>query len=186
MHYRWLLPLANLVIDTVLFGAMVWVMSAYLATLRHPSPLWHQTTGTHYDPALLAEAPFPQPISAIVVGTLPASVIVALILPNGWRGSSPFDLWWAVLHSGIAVALWYCIGRTIENGHPRLQKAAIAFALLRCATIPVSLSMWSSALGGLRDLIFTGAWIGAAVFALGRVFMIVMHRVEELRAPRTT
>lgn len=183
MRFRCLLPLFNLAIDLVLLVAMVWVAHDYLLTMRQPSPLWHQTTGEHFDPAMLAEAPFPQPIKAIALGTLPAAVVPSLLLPNGWRGSSPFDLWWVCLHLTLAASFWYGIGRLVDAGHLRLRKAAVFFIALRVATIPMSLSLWTGRWGMLRDLALVACWCAATLYLLVRISGYVIRRVRRQESP---
>jgi hypothetical protein len=182
VRFRWLLPLCNLAIDVVLLAAMVWVAHSYFMTIRRAPPLWHQTTGHHFDPALVDEWAFPQPIKAIVSGTLPAAVVPSLILPNGWRGSSPFDLWWACLHLAFAGSLWYGIGRFAEAGHPRLRKITTLFIALRALTIPGSLSLTSAGSWGvlcdLAMIVCWCAWCAAAVYLVARVSRYVIRRVR--------
>lgn len=180
MRFRWLLPLCNLAIDAVLLCAMVWIAHNFLAA-RDLSPLWHQTTGEHFDPALLAEAPFPQPIKAIALGTLPAAIVPSLFLPNGWRGSSPFDLLWVGLHLTLAVVFWYGIGRLVETDHLGLRRVIVLFVVLRVTTIPISLSLWNSPWGMVRDLILVVCWLGAAVFLAVRAIASLTKRIESWR-----
>src|SRR5262252_5878792 len=106
-RFRFLLPLCNAGIDVLLLIATVHSVDAYRSTLKAPWPLWDQEYRA-VDPFFLRNAyhaPPPEPIVAIYLGTLPATIIAGVISevvsPNGWLGwrlSSPFDLRWACLH----------------------------------------------------------------------------------------
>jgi hypothetical protein len=91
----------------MLLIATVYVVDAFLSTLRYPSPLWSQRYG-RVDPDFLRNAdgpPMPAPLQAMVVGTLPATIASGLIadalFANGglrWKVSTPFDFRLAGLH----------------------------------------------------------------------------------------
>lgn len=169
IRYRWIPPLCNLVIDIVLAIAAVWVMQDYLNALRKPPPLWHQTTMQHFDPNLLAEGQTPQPLKAIALGALPAALISALVLPNGWRASTPFDVVWLSLHTILAWGFWYVIGRLLEVGALPRRRPIQLFVTIRVATIPASLTIWTTAWGMLCNSILLLFWLGAAVYILWRM-----------------
>jgi len=69
--------------------------------VKKPWPLWEQAYQP-VDPFFLRNAyhaPPPEPIAAIYLGTLPATILAGIVsealFPNGWLGwrlSSPFDL----------------------------------------------------------------------------------------------
>lgn len=155
---RSFLPLCNAVIDVLLLLAAVHVVDAYRLTLRQPWPLWEQAYQP-IDPSFLRNAYHaspPQPIMAIWLGTIPATILAGSVseafFPNGWLGwrlSSPFDFRWACLHLCFAMVFWYTMGRWAEIRSAKWRKNSTAYVLLRLISVPAFLKFRIDGWGAL-------------------------------------
>jgi hypothetical protein len=182
MRLRWLLPLCNLAIDIFLLAVAVHAVDAERANIRHPPPLWHQVYG-HVDSALLREGHLPEPVVAIIVGTVPAAIIASLPLPNGWRASSPFDVRWASLYLVLAALFWYELGRRGETATPRFKRVAGIYIWLRVASTSMSMSFWGTMLTMLSHVLLLAVWLGAALYLTWCGASRLFQRVKTPRVP---
>jgi hypothetical protein len=175
---RWLLPVCNLAIDAFLIAAVVHATDVYRKTLKSTPPLWNQVRGP-VNPMFLSEGYLPEPLIAIIAGTIPAALAATISLPSGWQESSPFDLRWALLYAVLAALLWHGIGRWAESAsHPTLRKATKLFIVLRLILAPFSTSFRGSVWSGLSHILLLTAWSVAALYLLGRGVWLLYQRIS--------
>ena len=186
-----MLPLCNAALDILLLVAAVHVVDAYRLTLRQPWPLWKQDYGPA-DQFFLRNAYHalpPEPITAIWLGTVPATILAAAVsetfFPNGWLGwrlSSPFDFRWACLHFCFALIVWYGIGRWTENRR-RWRKVIAALVLIRIASLPAFLRFAGGSWAALPALLLWAAWIAVGVLITGEAVIRLLRRFGSTAQP---
>lgn len=195
VRFRFLLPLCNAVIDVLLLIAAVHVVDAYRLSLRQPWPLWKQSYQP-VDPFFLRNAYHalpPQPVTAVWVGTVPATILAAAVsetvFPNGWLGwrlSSPFDLRWVCLHFCFAVPFWCAVGLWTETRGIKWRKLAGIYVLLRLISMPAFFRFGMDGLVALSSMALWGIWIAAAVILTFKALIFLVQRVASTAAPTKT
>ena len=166
---RWTLPLLHTAIDAVLLAALVYMTG--------PRTRWRQDYRpmTELDAELWREAPTPQPLAAIALGTPPAGLAATLVIPN-WRRSTPFDYRWAGLHVSLAMLFWSYAGRFGESAGAGLRRLMVGYAFARAAFAPLSLgdSVWSS----IASVALAAVWLAVALLGVGRLMRAVIRKVS--------
>jgi len=153
--------------------------------VKKPWPLWEQAYQP-VDPFFLRNAyhaPPPEPIAAIYLGTLPATILAGIVsealFPNGWLGwrlSSPFDLRWACLHFCFATAFWYAIGRCAETTRGNWRNLASEYIVARLIFVPAFLSFWLDSWGALCSMLLAVFWIVLALLLTFKGFLQTWQR----------
>jgi hypothetical protein len=195
VRFRFLLPLCNAVIDLLLLVTAVHVVDTYRLSLRQPWPLWKQSYQP-VDPLFLGNAYHalpPQPVTAVWVGTVPATILAAAvseaIFPNGWLGwrlSSPFDLRWVCLHFCFAVPFWYVVGRWTETRNTKRRSLAGVYILLRLVSMPAFFRFWMDGWAAFSGMVLWGIWIAVVVILAFKALFFLVHRLASAAATTKT
>jgi hypothetical protein len=167
--------------DIFLFVASVHAVDREFSGMKQPPPLWHQVQGS-VDPMMLGEGHVPEPLIAIILGSVPAALIASLPLPNGWQASSPFDVRWASLYLILAPLFWHGVGRWIDSGNRSVGGFAKIHILLRAVLVPMSLSFWGGALTLLSSLLLLAVWIVATLYVIWRGSCVLYRRITSPKA----
>ena len=181
LRYRWLLPAAHAAIDVALALMLVHrthvemerdrpVRSAHEARIVEVAS---QQESVGWD---LREVPMPDEVVAIQAGTLPAAVAGLLIDPRTLQWPDPFDRGWFALHTGMALLVWYGIGRWLDRSRQKWLRVSVLSHLgFRACAAPLTVFA-HAAYSAPAQLLLSLAWCALAVYLLWRVAAHALRR----------
>ena len=168
MRLRWSLPLVHALADALLLFSLARMVGGARQDYR---PM------TEMESILWREAPTPEPLSAIALGTPPAGLAATLVIPN-WRRSTPFDYRWAAIHVSLAMIYWGAVGRIGEGARAGLRRLLLGYAGVRLALIPVSLTLEPTFWSSVGTVALVAAWFAAGLLVVAGAMKAIIRKVS--------
>jgi len=188
LRYRWLLPAAHAAIDLAL--ALMLVHRTHVEMERE-RPIRSQQEfrvveatwqpGTEgWDPR---ELPLPDEVSAIALGTAPVGIVASVLAPHArfFARDQAVDERWFALHTGMALLVWYAIGRWLDRSKQKWLRISVLSHLgFRACAAPLMLFAGTeySLLARIPTALLSLAWCALAVYLLWTVAAHVLRKAR--------
>jgi hypothetical protein len=166
---RWLLPIGNLVIDSIVLALWIWhadglLMHHHRSGLRssvHKPIVFLQETVT-FDVRDIE----PDPVFLFLIsGNVPAALVSASARPHAHLQTRA-KLWdpiWFAIHESISFLVWWLIGMLLDLGRFHLKKTILGFLAARLVVVRLLVWSWVTRLAGVLEIIF---WLVLAIYAI--------------------
>ena len=179
--YRWVLPLAHLMIDAVLLGlfiaqgAPIYPRDGNLIR-RSPTRVLRVQEGSSidWDPASVNPSPR---FLLLAAGNLPAAFISGGVRPRA-HVQTRLHLWdpiWFGIHETMSSAIWFLIGAGIDARRFLLRREMVAFCGARALCIALLPALNVARLAASLEMV---AWLAFAIWCVG---WLVLRLISSFR-----